>query len=132
MSFLERAPTRSSAGFTLIELLTTVTIVGILSAIASHQFHEYTQRAQDARAESDLRELVTAEEGFYTENERYTACDNAGCNSVLPGYLLSMDVQLHVTVRDDDQNFDAEAFHPTGQKLFRYSSDTGTSTWVPR
>ena len=62
MTRSERSLSFGSAGFTLIELLTTITIVGILSAIASHQFTAYTMRAQDARAESDLRESITADE----------------------------------------------------------------------
>ena len=116
-------------GFTLIELLTTVTIIGILSAIASHQFLAYTQRAFDARAERDIRDAATAEEAFYAENEAYASCSNAGCNTVLPGFHLSLDVQLTLTARDDDQAFDASVEHPAGSKIFHYSSNLGSLTW---
>lgn len=127
-SSISRVP---SAGFTVIELLTTVAIVGILSAIASHQFTAYTKRAQDARAESDLRQAVTAEEAFYTEHEEYASCSNTACNAALPGFLLSLDVQLTLTARDSNQAFDAQSRHPSGEKEFHYANDTGTFSWVP-
>ncbi len=123
---------RSSAGFTLVELMTTLSIIGILSAIASHQFSQFTQRAFDARAESDLRHAVGAEEGYYTEHERYFACTNTDCQNGLPGMRLSLDVQLAITIGADDQVFSAEAQHYKGAKRFRYSSETGKSEWVLR
>jgi len=123
---------REESGFTLIELLTTIGILGILSAIATSEFHRYTQRAFDARAENDLHAAVVAEEAYYTDNERYLACSNTDCNHTLPGYLLSLDVQLSIETRDDDAHFDVTSVHPAGEKSFSYSNDTGVFAENPR
>lgn len=44
-------------GFTLIELMIVVAIIGILAAIAIPQFSDYTKKAEDKAAQSDMRNL---------------------------------------------------------------------------
>ena len=122
----------STAGFTLIELLTTVAIIGILSGIASQQFHSYSLRALDSRAESDVHQLVTAEEAYYAQAEEYVSCTNAACNSTLPAFLLSVDTQMEVVTREDNQEFAASAFHPMGKKVTSFDTDGGKFTSTPR
>src|SRR5262245_34301577 len=63
-------------GFTLIELMVVVLIIAILIAIAIPTFLGARQRAQDRAAQSDLRNGLTAEKVFYTDNEAYA--DDAG------------------------------------------------------
>src|SRR5215467_12294409 len=60
-------------GFTLIELMVVVLIIAILIAIAIPTFLGARQRAQDRAAQSDLRNGLTAEKTFYTDNETYTS-----------------------------------------------------------
>jgi type IV pilus assembly protein PilA len=86
-------------GFTLIELLVVIAIIGILAAIAIPQFAEYRARGFDARAKSDLRNVATAEEAYFVDNEVYKDCDESTCPGLLPGIgsQLSQGVTLAMT-----------------------------------
>ena len=65
-------------GFTLIELLVVVVIIGILATIAIPKFANTKQKATVAAMKSDLRNLVTAQEGFYFDNNDYAGSITAG------------------------------------------------------
>jgi type IV pilus assembly protein PilA len=67
-------------GFTLIELLIVVVIIGILAAIAIPKFANTKEKAVLAGMKSDLRNLVTAEEGFFSDNQTYSK--TLGANQV--------------------------------------------------
>ena len=113
-------------GFTLVELLTVVSIVGILSAIAIPQFSEYRARAYDARAESDLRNLVSSEEAYYSIHEAYAACRDARCESPgLPGFERSDGVAISSTLLEGGAGFSATSQHSKGTKVYNYSSING-------
>ena len=60
-------------GFTLIELLIVVVIIGILAAIAIPKFASTKEKAYLASMKSDLRNLATAEEGYFADFQLYTA-----------------------------------------------------------
>jgi type IV pilus assembly protein PilA len=101
-------------GFTLIELLVVIAIIGILAAIAIPQFAEYRQRGFDARAKSDLRNVATAEEAYFADNEVYKACDETSCPGTLPGIAgLSDGVTLDMALVGDDA-FSGTASHAKG------------------
>ncbi len=65
-------PTRARKGFTLIELLIVVVIIGILAAIAIPKFANTKTKAYVTAMKSDLRNLVTAEEAFFSDSTYYT------------------------------------------------------------
>ena len=102
-------------GFTLIELLVVVAIIGILAAIAIPQFAEYRARGFDARAKSDLRNVATAEEAYFVDNETYVACTQDTCPNMLLGITsLSSGVTLNITVSGDGSSFTGTATHAKG------------------
>jgi prepilin-type N-terminal cleavage/methylation domain-containing protein len=59
-------------GFTLIELLIVVVIIGILAAIAIPKFAATKEKAYIAAVKTDLRNLVTAEEGYFADFQAFT------------------------------------------------------------
>jgi type IV pilus assembly protein PilA len=59
---------RLKKGFTLIELLIVVVIIGILAAIAIPKFANTKEKAYVASMKSDLRNLITAQEAYYADN----------------------------------------------------------------
>jgi len=65
---------RETHGSTLIELLIVILIIGILAAIALPAFLGQRDRARDANAKSDARNLVTQIEACYQSSGGYVGC----------------------------------------------------------
>lgn len=118
---------RSEKGFTLIELLVVVAIIGILAAIAIPQFAEYKTRAFNSRAQSDLRNALTAEEAYFVDNEEYASCSDSGCSSTLPGFVLSEDVSISMLRGgSDNDEFAGQSCHTRGDRDYDWRS-SGTN-----
>ncbi len=114
---------RSEKGFTLIELLVVVAIIGILAAIAIPQFAEYKTRAFNSRAQSDLRNALTAEEAYFVDNEEYAACADAACSTTLPGFVLSEDVSISMIVGGSaNDEFAGQSCHARGDRDYDWRS----------
>lgn len=76
MGFARNVATSRSeddGGFTLIELMVVVLIIAILIAIAIPTFLGARSRAQDRAAQSDVRNALTAEKTYYSDNQTYSA-----------------------------------------------------------
>jgi len=117
---------KNEKGFTLIELLVVVAIIGILAAIAIPQFAAYKVRAFNSRSESDVRNLVTAEEAYYVDNEVYAACADDACPGTLPGFNESNNVEISAALLGAGDGFTSTSTHPQGDLIFSYDSTTGT------
>jgi prepilin-type N-terminal cleavage/methylation domain-containing protein len=74
---------RNNKGFTLIELLIVVVIIGILAAIAIPKFSATREKAYFAAMKSDLKNLASQQEIYYSDNYTYgpAATDVAFVNS---------------------------------------------------
>ena len=68
---------RTKRGFTLIELLIVVVIIGILAAIAIPKFANTKEKAYVASMKSDLHNLVTAQEAYFSDNNSMYAASTA-------------------------------------------------------
>jgi type IV pilus assembly protein PilA len=58
-------------GFTLIELLIVVVIIGILAAIAIPKFAATKDKAKLASVKTDLRNMMTAQEAYFSDYSLY-------------------------------------------------------------
>lgn len=115
---------KSQKGFTLIELLVVIAIIGILAAIAIPQFAEYKVRAFNSRAQTDLRNGLTAEEAYYVDEEQYAACGTSDCASTLSGLVLSEGVFIAFTASTNGSAFAGASCHEQGNRTWEYSSQT--------
>lgn len=81
-------------GFTIIELLITVAIIGILSGIMTSIFSLYRARSHNTAAMVDLRNGMTALQGYLDDNEDYPTCTSGACTSSMPGLTLTDGVYI--------------------------------------
>ena len=88
--------TSARKGFTLIELLIVVVIIGILAAIAIPKFANTKTKAYTAAMKSDLRNLVTAEESFFSDSGRYATAPVA-VGSTTPGLQFATSTGVVLT-----------------------------------
>ena len=70
-----------SAGFTLIELMITITIIGIIAAIAFPSYQNQVEQTRRTTAQADLMELAQWMERRYSNGFDYR---EAGNNPTLP------------------------------------------------
>ena len=81
----------ATRGFTLIELMIVVVIIGILASIVVPKFANGKERAVIASMKSDLRNLVSAQEAYYSNGLMYY-------NGAVPSATMPYDPSQGVTV----------------------------------
>ena len=81
-------------GFTLIELLVVIAIIGILSGIVLVSLGGARSKARDAKRQSDIQQIVVAQEMYYNDEEQYlTSAQATGTPAIFNGsttYLAAM------------------------------------------
>ena len=76
-------------GFTLIELLIVVVIIGILAAIAIPKFANTKDKAKVSGMKTDLRNLVSAQEGHLADHNSYATAVGAVANATTVSFVPS-------------------------------------------
>jgi prepilin-type N-terminal cleavage/methylation domain-containing protein len=76
---------RNRKGFTLIELLIVVVIIGILAAIAIPKFAATKDKAKLASLKTDLGNIRTAQEAYFSDANYFAASSGALTGLVNPG-----------------------------------------------
>ena len=94
---------RDNKGFTLIELLIVVVIIGILAAIAIPKFSATREKAYFAAMKSDLKNLASQQEIYYSDTYSYTN------NTTSLGFVMSQGVNVAITGSTD--GWSASATH---------------------
>ncbi len=69
---------KRASGFTLIELMITVTIIGIVAAIAYPSYNQHIQKTHRFEGKDLLAQAVMNQERFFSNNNSYTAIIGAG------------------------------------------------------
>ena len=111
-------------GFTLIELLVVIAIIGLLSTLAVVALSSAREKARDSKRLSDLKQIQTALELYYTDSNAYpTAATaiNVGttdyiCLNKAAGFTTTACTLAYMMVVPKD---------PTSTKNYVYTSATG-------
>jgi len=123
---------RDPNGFTLIELLVVVLIIGILVSISIPQFSGTREKAFDASSRSDLRNMMTAMESYFSDRFVYVgATVSAGGTADFDGdgiaeLQASNRVSLQSTAYTD--GFQATAAHNSSSRTWCVNSSAANAT----
>ena len=123
---LSRLNRKDERGFTLIELMIVIAIIGILAAIAIPQFSAYRVRSYNSAAQSDVRNIATAQEAYFVDKATYSgaASDLTG---VKFGYMQTGKVMVAITGASQS-GYTITGYHTAGNKTYTLTGPGGTIT----
>lgn len=77
-------------GFTLIELLVVIAIIGVLSSVVLVALGGARAKARDAKRQSDVRQVVTAQEMYNGENGTYFTAASSNGFPAISTYIVAL------------------------------------------
>jgi len=117
-------------GFTLIELLIVIVIIGILAAIAIPKFAATKDKAKLASVKTDIRNFMTAEEAYFSDNGAYSTTLSDITGGSTPLMTLSQGNTAAVTAAGTG-GYDVKIGNgtiSTGSKGCEVTNNTGVAT----
>lgn len=72
-------------GFTLVELLVVIAIIGVLSTLAVVSLNNARQKSRDAKRISDIKQIQTALELYFIDEQSYPVQGSTASKIVLGG-----------------------------------------------
>ncbi|MDR3642937.1 MAG: prepilin-type N-terminal cleavage/methylation domain-containing protein [Candidatus Doudnabacteria bacterium] len=74
---------KNQKGFTLIELLVVIAIIGLLASVVLVALNGARAKSRDAKRIADIRQMASAMELFYNDNNSYPSYTNY----LVPNYI---------------------------------------------
>lgn len=112
-------------GFTLIELLIVVVVIGILATIAIPRLGQTREQAFVAAMQSDLRQLIHAQELYYQANE-FTYFTSSLPDAGFP-FNLTDGVTIALSSEDPSSGYSAIASHANASATCALSVGEGAA-----
>jgi prepilin-type N-terminal cleavage/methylation domain-containing protein len=114
---------KKQAGLTLVELMITVSLIGVLAAVAIPGFMSYQAKARRGEAFSNVRAIVTSEKTYQAEREtlfEVGAFPNAALYGGLGTHTMPWDAASTTA-------FSELGWTPEGDVRYSYEVNTGGS-----
>lgn len=114
---------QSKSGFSLVELLVVIAIIGILSTLSVIALNNAREKARDARRITDIKQVQTALELYYNDENSYPSSVTMNGTAAITGPTSSTTFMAIVPAAPTPADGDCT----DGQNTYTYSRDSVSS-----